>query len=658
MSLNKLYIDLEVYAPDDFASPELVKYPIVCASIFDTTTNHFATYVWRKDLEFKRAVDWFWSKAFDCPVKHIITYDNDEHSMLLTLIEDIVHIDPDLLLGWNIEGFDLPYLVRRAKKLAVNVDMLSPFNVVSSERIKGRLLIDLYPAFRKAYGKTLRSTKLFMVCKDFLKLDIPHNPKMIPEWYMEDLERLVLYNASHVDACVALDNAFNLSDYMLNVSYVSGARLEDVYYSTSVITTMLQMLKPKDLIFPTKTGHVEYEEYEGAIVFEPMVGVLENVAVLDVSATYPSVIISCNISPETLVDDGYSGECSTLPNGARFRLDVEGMVPMALKQLLSFRKKVEAELQGCKDPEMYSVLRQKVQSIKAVINSTYGVFGYPGYKLYNPKIPEAIASVGREILKFMKGIIEKCGFKLCAGHTDSCHVLAGSTIEEAVENGASLVVVINSSFSELAERLGVESHVFKVDLEKVYKSAFYGGKKTRYAGLVVYEKGRWIDPPRLDIKGFEYRRADSAKITQEVQERVFELILNKKGKEAVDSYLKEVVGSILAGSVPLVDLAVSKGIRKPLSKYKKVMPQHVRAALYSNQHLKTNFKAGDRVYVVKVKRTGSYPKTDVVGIDETTELPTEIVVDYKQIAKDTVIDKIQPVYEALGWLRGGQQRLM
>jgi DNA polymerase elongation subunit (family B) len=214
----------------------------------------------------------------------------------------------------------------------------------------------------------------------------------------------------------------------------------------------------------------------------------------------------------------------------------------------------------------------------------------------------------------------------------------------------------NAIVQEEGKRIGL-SHPERIvlDYECCYGSYLQGrnkagsGGKKRYAGLVTVHDGRPCEP-WVDIKGFETNRSESPPVTVEVQQRVIEMLLvEKRGAKEVFDYVSMVCAEVAGGKRPLLDCIKRVGLGQPYSSYK-VVPDYVRAAMYSERVLDKRFRVGDRVYTVPVKKeTGRWPRTDVVGLTEFDDgLPDGFVVDWVSLSDKWVKGKVSVFFDLIG----------
>jgi DNA polymerase I len=288
--------------------------------------------------------------------------------------------------------------------------------------------------------------------------------------------------------------------------------------------------------------------------------------------------------------------------------------------------------------------------LKVIMNTYYGVSGYPRFRLFDREIGAAVTSVGRAIIEHTRREIERQGCTVIYGDTDSCMVQLSGDLdrEQTIATAKAIEKHLNESYQAFARNeLNAEVHFFSIKFEKIYARFFQAGKKKRYAGSLVWKEGK--DACETDIVGFEIKRSDTPQITKVVQMKVMELILAGEGYPAIKTFLSDVIKKYRAGKYSLDEIGIPGGIGKCLDDYDNDDAQ-VRGAKYANLHLHTEFGKGSkpkRIYIRNV--TSKYPKTDVLCFEYADQVPPEFVVDWELMLEKTIRQPISRIIEALGW---------
>ena len=390
--------------------------------------------------------------AFDC-----------EEQMLLSFSEFVRALQPDMITGYNIEGFDLTYLLERAEVLGIadqmsSITRSSTGTMRSSDRSfsssahgthlykevsgDGLFIFDVYQALKRSTAIKLRSYSLEYVSTTFLgdrKDDVSYSK--INEMQTTPEGRYALMHYCQKDALLPTRLIGKLA---LHLNNIVMARLTGVSVDMVVRRGLQVRLKsylyriastqPVRHLFFTRTAAdrraSEGSSYEGAHVEKPVTGLHdEPVVTLDFNSLYPSIIRTLNMCYKTLVPGRQRAA-----RGAHYSLDPEadvwtcvreavdgeqadqptfvhsthtpGLIPQVIAELLAERKAVRARIPGEPDPFKRSLLKMQQLTIKLLANSLYGFLGAPSSNGYCPEIAAAVTAIGRMVIRESKTIVE------------------------------------------------------------------------------------------------------------------------------------------------------------------------------------------------------------------------------------------------------------
>jgi DNA polymerase I len=623
---------VDIECSDERGFPDSSKDPIFCITCHDSFTNRYITFVVAA-LPINSVPKE--NGCFNPSTHDVLTY-TDEKSLLVDFCEYIKSTDPDILTGWNFTDFDAPYILGRMSVLGIPRDAWSrlPSGNTGRVEIKGRQLFDLLAGYKRMHLGEQPSYRLDAIALEELgKQKIHHNGKVFDLW-KEDPTNLVYYNFTDVELCVGINAKDETIEFHRYVAHYAGCPLEKTTNSMPIIDMLvLREAKENGFILPSKVGVVNNQEsFEGATVIAPLRGVNENVIVLDLKSLYPMSMMTLNASPETKDSNGEL----RAPNGVRFKKSPDGLVRKIQAKFLRERDEMKKERNKHPfDSREYKLLNMKQDVVKVCMNSYYGVSANPMFRLNDRDVGAAITSVGREILEFNKAIVEGEGFQIAQGDTDGIAVKIPKELgrEETMATAKKLEKLLNDSYPLFAKyALNADTSYFSVKFEKLYQRFFSGGKKKRYAGLLVWKEG--VDAHKIDIVGFETKRSDSPKITRDAMKILIEMVLEGKEYEEIRTTISDIIRKYRAGGYSLDDIGIPGGIGKALEEYD-IQDAQVRAAVYSNTYLGTNFGKGSkpkRLYIKNV--TSKYPRTDVVCFEYADQIPEEFVIDL-----DTMMDK-------------------
>jgi len=519
------------------------------------------------------------------------TQGKDDRQLIVKFIEYVNKYDPDIIVGYNSNNFDFPYLVERARKLGIKLDISRRRGVEPSKSVyghvsvPGRLHVDLYDYAEEITEIKVKSldevAEYFGVMKKSERTNVPWY-EIYRYWDDEKLKPLLL-NYSRDDVVSTYGIAEKILPFAMQLSSITGLPLDQVGSASVGFRLewfLLRIARMKGELAPNRVEK-EYESYKGAIVLEPKRGVHENVCVLDFSAMYPSIMMKYNVGPDTLVFNECS-DCYEAPEtGYKFSKQPEAFFKTALTILVNARKSVRDLMKNLpQDSPEYRILDARQRALKILANACYGYMAWTGARWYCKECAEAVTDFGRETIRKAIAIAKNLGLEVIYGDTDSIFVKYDKSIVE--------------KFIDFVEKeLGLE-----IKIDKVYQRVFFTEAKKRYIGLTV--------DGRIDVVGFEAVRGDWAEIAKELQERVAEMVLKTMDHRKAIEFVKEEIEKIRKlssqGSIDIQKFVIWKTITKPISEYEVEAP-HVTAAKYM---IKSGYsiEVGDKIGYVIVKGAG------------------------------------------------------
>ncbi len=506
----------------------------------------------------------------------------NEKELLQAFVRRVRELDPDIITGWNVVDFDIAVLLRTAQRLGVRLALgrgseelrLRPSNYARAPNqasLPGRVVLDGIELLRGAFIR-LDSYSLDSAAREILgkgkTFSGPDRPEEILRMFKEERPRFVEYNLNDARLVLEILEKLRLVDLAVERSRLTGMPPDRVSASIASFDFLyLSELSRRGIVAPTvRTSTYAGPPNTGGYVLEPRAGLYRNVLVFDFRSLYPSVIRTFEIDPlGYLPEPGAEDDPIVAPNGAAFRRG-RGILPQILDDL--FPRRERAKAQG----DMVAS-----HAIKILMNSFYGVLGTPACRFASPELANAITGFGREILLWSKKWVEKHGYDVLYGDTDSLFVLSGAAeAEEARALGARLASELNESLSDHVRRnWRVESRL-ELRFERLYLRLYLpevrhgsGGARKRYAGLVE-ENGR----TEVVFTGMEAVRRDWTELAKEVQRELYLRLFNDR---PVEDYLRGVVKNLRAGRLD-DRLVYRKAVRKDLDSYTASTPPHVAAA--------------------------------------------------------------------------------
>ncbi len=359
----------------------------------------------------------------------------NEEEMIKRFIEIINSQNPDLIVGYNSDNFDFPYIKERAKKhgISLNIGMDGSSlkflrrGFTSAATIRGRIHIDLYLLMRR-YIKLDRYTleRVYLELFGEEKKEI-RGDDLWKYWDKGGKWLETLFDYSLDDAVAALKIGEKTLPLSMELTRVVGQPFFDVTRMASgqmVEWFLIRKAFEYNEIVPNKPSHAEYgrrrsRRIAGGYVKEPEKGLHENIVAFDFRSLYPSIIISKNVSPDTLVKDEIDKEHYVAPEvGHKFLKEPKGFVPSVIGNLLTERVKIKSMMKECEDPTEYKILDVQQEALKRLANSMYGVYGFPRFRWYCVECADAITAWGRDYIKKTMKKAEDFGFKVIYADTD------------------------------------------------------------------------------------------------------------------------------------------------------------------------------------------------------------------------------------------------
>ncbi len=357
----------------------------------------------------------------------------NEKELIKNYIDTIQSEDPDIILGYNSDRFDFPYIKERAAKLGVPLKLGvdgSSLKITNNGRrnattIKGRIHIDLYSNMRR--NLQLEHHTLKRVYKELFgedKIDIPSH-EVYTCWNDdgEKLEKLFKYSLEDVMAVTKIGE--KMLPLSIELSRIIGQPLFDVARMGSgkqVEWYLIRKAFEYGDIVPNKFGRY-LRDVVGGHVEEPIKGLHTNIYYFDFRSLYPSIIISKNISPDTLVEKDI-GECHITPEfGYKFRKTPQGFIPSVVGKLLENRIRIKSMMEKSTDPRERQLLNFQQEALKRLTSTVYGLYNHSTFRWYSIECSEAITAWGREFLKKTMEKAEKHGFKPIYADTDGFYAI-------------------------------------------------------------------------------------------------------------------------------------------------------------------------------------------------------------------------------------------
>jgi DNA polymerase delta subunit 1 len=556
-----------------------------------------------------------------------------EKDLLIGFKNYIREHDIDILTGWNIWGFDLEYLYKRA----MVVDCLDQFNELGKIKglatsvaykklssgalgdnvlkllpISGVFIFDLFQDVKRE--QKLDSYSLNSVSERFLgdqKIDMP--PKEIfARFKLQDPQKLLEVAQYCIKDTVLPHQLMDKLCTLLNLLEMAKATWVPIHYlaergqQIKVFSQLSRKARELGFMVPTiRYGAVTSDGYEGATVLEAHTGAYYvPITALDFEGLYPSIMMAHNLCYSTLVLDskyenipGVTYESFKIGDKVyKFAQNVPSLLPEVLAELKAFRKTAKKMMAQC-SPDLKQVYNGKQLAYKISMNSVYGFTGAGKGMLPCVAIAAAVTSEGRHMIEQTKEHVEKNfpGSKVRYGDTDSVMVefdVQGRTGEDAIEYswklGEQAAEMCNSLFKKPKN----------LELEKVYCPYFLYSKK-RYAAKLWVKKGEKMHMDYIDVKGLQLVRRDNTPFVREVSKEILDVILGSNDPESAKSLAVQRAKELLDGKVPIEKLTLSQKLG---DNYKSDNLAHVQVCnKIREREPGSEPQSGDRVPYVLIK---------------------------------------------------------
>lgn len=509
--VNKIsiaYIDIEVGSENGFPEPNDANESITAITI-KLKGNYFVfgcgDYVKHRD---------------DVHYAHC----RDESDLLRRFIDFWCRFHPDVVTGWNIEFFDIPYLINRITKLfdEAEAKKLSPWNKLrpyktvkfnrelNSYSIDGVAVLDYIELYRKFTYSQQESYRLDHIAHievgekkvDYSQFESLH------QLYKHDYQKFIEYNIKDVELVEKLEDKMKLLELALTLAYDNKVNYEDVFTQVRMWDAIVyNYLKKKNIVIPQMKRGEKKSAYEGAYVKDPILGMHQWVASFDLNSLYPHLIMQYNISMETLLEPAkYTDEMKQFiatkkinvdtllsqqidtrelkdfnvgitPNGQMFSNKEQGVMPEIMdtmykdrtrykKLAIEAKKKIETVLEDKNQVEYLEKQVARYNNLqlakKVTLNSAYGALGNQYFRFFDIRIAEGITTAGQLSIRWIEQKINKyMNLLLKSGNED--YVIASDTDSIYLNMGP----LIEKLYNDTSDTKKVIKFMNKVCEEKI-----------------------------------------------------------------------------------------------------------------------------------------------------------------------------------------------
>ncbi len=486
MSQMRIFsIDIETTAEHGFPDTENPIEEVLLITIVDNQTKEIFTWgsgEWKPGEETK-----------DLNVTY--TYCSDEMDLLQNFMTWWANDYPDVITGWNLELFDMPYLVGRIDRIFGDSvkNTLSPYNMTRKKTVRGHnrdLLktdikgiiqldyMDLYKKFTYTFQESYRLDYIAEV--ELGKKKLESGFETFREFYENDWNRFIDYNIIDTVLVDELDDKMKFLELIITMGYDCKCNYNDIFSSVRTWDCLLyNHLLQKNIMLPQKKENFS-EGFPGGYVQEPKTGKYKWVVSVDATSLYPSIIMQHNLSPEMLAQNHKPIDCtvdsvlerkhklklkdadlSMAANGYLFRKDKQGFMAEITQKFFDDRqrykklmKEAEQEYEDTKNPKLKNDIAKYhnfQMARKIQLNSLFGAIGNKWFRFFDERIAEAITPSGQLIIRDTGKVVDEFMNKFLDTEdevysfytdTDSCYVTLDTMVDKHLK-GKSRDEIIN-----------------------------------------------------------------------------------------------------------------------------------------------------------------------------------------------------------------------
>jgi DNA polymerase elongation subunit (family B) len=494
-------LDIEVASENGFPDTESASEEILTITIQDYATKNIITWGIKPFNNTQSNV-----RYIEC---------GSEHQLLQNFLSYWAQNIPEVITGWNIQFYDIPYICRRLNRVLGEKMMktFSPWGLVTEREVVvmgrkqisydvgGITQLDYLDLYKKFTYKAQESYRLDYIAEVELgqkKLD--HSEfDTFKDFYTKDWQKFVEYNIVDVELVDRLEDKMKLIELAITMAYDAKVNYADVFFQVRMWDNIIyNYLKKRNIVIPPKENSAKDAKYAGAYVKEPKPGVYDWVVNFDLNSLYPHLIMMYNISPETLMDERHPTasvdkilnqqisfelykDYSVCANGAMFRKDFRGMLPELMEKMYNerviFKKKMiaakkEYEKTPTKELEKEISRCNNIQMAKKIsLNSAYGAIGNQYFRYYKLENAEAITLSGQVAIRWIEGKMNTYLNKILktedvdyviASDTDSIYLNMGPLVERVYKGREKTTESVVSFLDKICQ----------MELEKYIESSY------------------------------------------------------------------------------------------------------------------------------------------------------------------------------------------
>jgi DNA polymerase elongation subunit (family B) len=485
--------------------------------------------------------------------------------------------DYDVLLAWNGDGYDFFVLRARLKRHGIKIDWRN-WCWLDHMRVVKKVLMSIADSdFKRSFALDAIGENVLGINK--IKLSVP--PGQMKLLLGERVAELEAYNRRDVEIMLQIEQRkeYLALHYMVCSMCRTFPNRGSIYPNELADGILMRLAIQEGRHFPTRdkwgTRDDDKKKYEGAFVMDPDIGFHQSIQVPDFASLYPSIILSWNMSNETVLKDSvsypnFNGEyAQATATGVCFRTDIEGIIPRALKKLIAKRGEYKQRAKQYEvGSEEYKNMTNLSTAVKVITNSFYGLIGNEGSRFYDQDIARSVTLTGQLLIRQVMKYFEHKGYPTVYGDTDSVFVKC------SVEEMKAEIDDINEEFIPgLLYNVGCINNYVKLDFDKGFSTLLLITKK-RYVGKLALAKGRIVstdvDP---EVKGLETQRSDQVRYGQNLLKLFMNMLIEVDcDPSIVDRMLRDEADKFFTKDLTIDEIEISESVKSYPEQYTVATP--------------------------------------------------------------------------------------
>ena len=535
-------IDIETMSEDGFPSPELADQKIICISLRCEDITYVFAY---EDYRASKSDVWF----IRC---------KDEIDMLYKFLDTWEKLDIDIITGWNVEFFDMPFIINRIKRIMseTSANRLSPWKRLLHRTIRhsgqkvytipGISILDYMQLYKKFSYKMVESYRLDNIANvelgeaklDYSEFDSLHL------LYKHDFQKFVDYNIVDVELVQKLDDKLKMIEQVLAIAYDGKVNYLDTFTTVRMWDMIIHnYLLDQKIVVPPGNDEKKERQIIGAYVKDPQVGMSKWVVSFDLNSLYPHLIMQYNISPDTYLGnyEAYVPSIEEIAEGAEWRDDLKkeldkgdvnitakgtifgkqkrGFLPELMDKMykdrvhyknLMLEAKKEYEDKPSRDIEKRIAQMNNMQMAKKIqLNSAYGALSNEHFRFFANDLAESITMSGQLSIKwvehrmniYLNKILKTQGIDyVLACDTDSMYITLEKLVDQVFDDDSDTDKVIDFLDNVCEKKL--EPFIDKCYAELAEHMYAYE-QKMFMAREVIADKGIWVAKKRYILNVYD-----------------------------------------------------------------------------------------------------------------------------------------------------------